>query len=111
MEKNRASLYIASNARYFPRDKIAYLKEKLEQADPDRFSLAASEKLRDPIMMLFISIFFGYSGVDRFILGDIVAGLLKLIFCGGGCVFTIVDWFLIVDRTKEVNYRNIMRLL
>ena len=111
MEKNKVNVYIASNARYFPREKIAYLKEKLEHADSDRFVLATSEKLKDPVMLFFISVFFGYAGVDRFILGDVVAGLLKLVFCGGGCVFTIVDWFLIIERTKEINYRNVMRLL
>lgn len=111
MKNNEVNIYIAANAKYFPTAKIPYLKEKLYEADEEKFKLVTNQQMKEPIAMLVISVLFGYTGVDRFMLGDIWAGFFKTMTCGGCLAFTIVDWFLIVDRTKEINYENMMKLL
>ena len=111
MRNNEVNIYIASNAKYFPTSKIPYLKEKLHEADEDKFLLVTSQPLKEPLALLAISVLLGYTGLDRFVLGDVWAGFFKTMTCGGCVAFTIVDWFLIVDRTKEVNYNNLMKLL
>lgn len=60
---------------------------------------------------MIISIFLGTLGVDRFMLGDIGMGILKLLtvrLCG---VLTIIDWFTIQKRVREQNWSNLMMVL
>ncbi|KAG0229630.1 hypothetical protein BGX31_006161 [Mortierella sp. GBA43] len=45
---------------------------------------------------IILSIFFGYIGVDRFYLGHIITGLLKLVTAGGFGIWYVVDIILIV---------------
>ena len=61
-----------------------------------------SEK-RDRVLILVISILLGYLGIDRFLVGDVGLGLLKLL-TGGVCgIFWLVDLFLITGRVDEYN--------
>ena len=62
-------------------------------------------------MVKLISIFVGGWGVDRFMLDDIGLGVLKLLTAGGCGIWTIVDWFLIQDKTKEYNYNKLQAYL
>lgn len=50
------------------------------------------------ILTLLISIFFGVLGVDRFIMGHIFLGILKLITGGGFGIWWLVDVILIASK-------------
>lgn len=50
------------------------------------------------IFALLMSIFFGTLGVDRFILGHIGLGLLKLITMGGFGIWWLIDLILIASK-------------
>ena len=68
-------------------------------------------KIKDPTTLLIISLFLGGLGVDRFMLGDTGMGILKLL-TGGCCgILTIIDWFTVMNRTKELNFNNLMTIL
>lgn len=58
------------------------------------------------ILALLMSIFFGSLGVDRFILGHIGLGILKLITLGGFGIWWLVDVILIASKYefKNVNW-------
>jgi len=60
---------------------------------------------------LLISVFLGSYGVDRFMLGDTTMGVIKLLTCGGCGIWTIIDWFSIINKTKEYNYKKIIEVL
>ena len=64
---------------------------------------------KNPQTLLIVSIFLGHFGVDRFMLGETGLGIAKLLTCGGLGIWTIVDWFLIMGKTKESNYQLFMR--
>lgn len=76
--------------------------------DEQRFQMVSMIELKDPTTLLLISIFIGGLGIDRFMIGDTGMGILKLL-TGGCCgVLTIIDWFTISKKTKELNFNNVM---
>jgi TM2 domain-containing membrane protein YozV len=56
------------------------------------------------IVTLLMSIFFGVLGVDRFMMGHIGLGLLKLFTFGGFGIWWLVDMILIATRHQ---YKNV----
>ena len=66
---------------------------------------------KDPGTMLVLSVLFGVMGVDRFMLGDMGMGLLKLLTFGGCGILTIIDWFTTKSRTNEFNRKKAMEIL
>ncbi len=52
------------------------------------------------VLTLVMSIFFGSLGVDRFIMGKIGTGILKLITLGGLGVWWLIDLILIATKYK-----------
>ena len=67
--------------------------------------------LKDPNVMLIISIFLGSIGVDRFMLGDIGMGILKLLTAGLCGILTIIDWFTISKKTKQANFAKLSQII
>lgn len=62
-------------------------------------------------MMLIISLFGGSFGIDRFMLGQVGLGLGKLLTCGGCGIWSIVDWFLIMDATRQSNAQKLFAVI
>ena len=111
MDQQKLDMYIMTNQKYFPAEKIMYLKDKLAEMDDSKFSLVSTIEMKDPTTMLLISLFLGSLGIDRFMIGDTGMGILKLL-TGGCCgILTIIDWFTITKKTKEVNFNKIMSLI
>ena len=111
MEIDKVDMYIMTNAKYYPNDKLMYIKEKLLAMDDSKYMLLHSIEMKDPMLLLLVSIFLGSLGIDRFMMGDIGMGVLKLLTFGVCGILTIVDWFTVQDRAKEINFNEIMKLL
>ena len=111
MDAQKVDMFIMTNQKYLPAEKIVFLKEKLLEADESKFSLASTVEFKDPTTILLISIFLGGLGIDRFMLGDTGMGILKLLTCGVCGILTIVDWFTVQKKAKELNFNKLMLAL
>lgn len=111
MDAQKVDMYLMTNAKYFESHQIPYLRDKLLAMDDSKYIVLHSLNLKDPTMILIISILIGGLGIDRFIIGDVGLGIGKLLTCGGLGIWTIVDWFLIMGRTREVNFLSMQQAL
>lgn len=111
LDQNKIDMYIMTNQKYFPEEKIVYLKDKLRTMDEEKFSLISTIEMKDPTTILLVSIFLGALGIDRFMLGDTGMGILKLLTCGCCGILTIIDWFTVSKKAKEANFNKLMSLL
>jgi len=110
MDSNKVEMFIATSGQKFPAEKLIEIKQKLEQMDDNKFMVLQSMQLKDPTTLLIISLLAGSLGVDRFMLGEAGLGVAKLL-TGGGCgIWTIVDWFTVMDRTRMNNYMKFVQL-
>ena len=111
MDSQRVDMFIMTNQKYLPAEKIVFLKEKLASADESKLALISSVEFKDPTTILLVSIFLGSLGIDRFMLGEAGMGILKLL-TGGLCgILTIVDWFCVQKKAKEINFNNLIAIL
>ncbi len=111
MDAQKVDMFVMTNQKYFPAEKIVFLKQKLMEVDESKFTLASTIELKDPTTILLLSLFLGGLGVDRFMLHETGMGVLKLL-TGGLCgILTIIDWFSVQKKAKDLNYNNIMTIL
>lgn len=111
MDHNKVDMYIMTNQKYLPAEKLVYVKERMYTMDDAKFALTSTVEMKDPTTILLVSIFLGSLGIDRFMIGDTGMGVLKLLTCGCCGILTIVDWFTISKKTKEKNFTKLMGLI
>ena len=111
MEKSKIDLYLTTNSQYFESTAIPLIRQKLENASDDTLVSLQATELKNPTTLLLVSIFLGSLGVDRFMLGDIGMGVLKLLTVGCCGILTIVDWFTIARKTKQKNLAAISMII
>lgn len=108
---NPVDQWLAINAKYFPTEQVQYIRQRLEALPEQQLSMLYSISFQDPTIMLVISLFGGSLGIDRFMLGQVGLGVGKLL-TGGGCgIWSIVDWFLIMDATRQSNAQKLFAVI
>jgi hypothetical protein len=111
MDAQKVDMYLISNNKFFTPYQLGVLRDYLIKLDDSKSFALHSAELKDPTMMLIVSIIAGSLGIDRFLIGDTGMGIGKLLTCGGLGIWWLVDLFLIMDRTKEVNFNRTMALI
>lgn len=104
-------MYLMTNAKYFQPQHLNYIRERLQAADDSKWGMIQAADLKDPTTMLIVSLFGGSLGIDRFMIGDTGLGVGKLLTCGGLGIWQIVDWFLIMDATRQKNMEKLQQFL
>lgn len=108
---SKVDMFLTVHNKDFPEVNLPAIRERLLQMDENKFNQVNMLQFKSPTTMLIISLFLGSLGVDRFMLGDTGLGVLKLLTCGGGGIWTIIDWFLISDKTRQANFQKLQMVL
>lgn len=111
MDARKVDQFITAKADYFPSESIFDIKYMLERVDDSLYPYILSQSYKNPIVVFIISFFIGHLGIDRFYIGQISWGLLKLLTCGGFGFWTICDWFLIWGATRNRNYTKLINCI
>lgn len=111
MEQQKVDMFMMMNNKYLPESQILFVRERLLAADDSKEGLLHAIQFKDPIITLVLSLLTGNLGIDRFFIGDTGLGVAKLITCGGLGIWTIIDWFLIMNATREKNFARLMSIL
>lgn len=109
MEQSKIDIFVSTMNEKFPSTNMMAVRSQLEKLDDSRFGLLQSLNYKNPTTLLIISLFLGSFGVDRFMLGQTGLGVAKLLTCGGLGIWTIIDWFTIKGKTKEMNFQMFMQ--
>jgi hypothetical protein len=104
-------MFLMTNAKYFEGHQVPMIRKQLEEASDDKWVQLQSIGFKDPTTSLIVSILGGSIGIDRFIIGDTGMGVGKLLTCGGFGIWAIVDWFLIMGRSREINFQLFQRVI
>jgi TM2 domain-containing membrane protein YozV len=100
-------------------NKIIYLttikgiRDSLPEDHRQNFDLQFAGREKNPTVALVLSLFIGALGIDRFYVGNILLGVLKLFTLGLLGLWTIIDWFLIMGaaRKKNLEIANEVRMM
>ncbi len=111
MEQQKVDMFLMSYGKYFEGHQLMMLRDKLTTLDDSKFLQLQAANLKDPTTLLIVSIIGGHFGIDRFLLGEVGLGIAKLLTCGGLGIWTMVDWFLIMGRTREINMQKVQSVL
>ncbi len=111
MDQQKVDMFIMSYGDKLPAEKILTVRERLLLLDDSKWCVLSTLQFKDPIVALVLSICLGQLGIDRFYIGDTSLGVGKLITCGGLGFWTIIDWFLILNATRERNYEKLSKFL
>ena len=111
MEQQKVDMFMMMNNKYLPESQILLIRERLLAADESKEGLLHAIQFKDPIITLVLSLLTGQLGIDRFFIGDTGLGIGKLITCGGLGIWTIIDWFLIMNATREKNFERLLTIL
>ena len=108
---NLISQFFLSNQGKFSEENLTKIKEKINQLTQDDILDLTSLEFKSPTTTLIISLLGGGLGLDRFYLGKTGKGIAKLLTCGGFGIWAIIDLFLIMGSTREVNTEKLIEVL
>ena len=96
MDQNKINMFLATNAKFFTAAQLADLRNRITELDDSL--LMYTSQLKDPTTALILSIFTGL-GIGQ-------------LLTGGGCgIWSLIDWFLIMDDTRNKNYQIMMNAI
>ncbi len=109
IDSTKIEFFIATMSDKFHSDDLLLIRSRLEALDDNRLIMIQSIDYKKPTTILIVSFFLGCFGIDRFILGENLLGILKLITCGGFFVWAIIDCFTALNRTREYNINKFLQ--
>lgn len=111
MDAQKVDMFIMTNAKFFESHHMIAIRDRIIALDDSKWPIFSTIQFKDPTTLLIVSILAGSFGIDRFMIGDTGLGVGKLLTCGGLGIWTIIDWFMIQDATREKNMTKLQQLM
>ena len=110
---NFTDSFLSANTGSFPSEQLPSLRQRLSQLDESQANqVIAAANIKNPTTALILSIFLGTLGVDRFYIGHVGLGVAKLLLAWLTFgIWTLIDWFLIINATKKANLADLNNAL
>src|SRR5512133_293866 len=96
MDAQSVDMFLMANSKYLEGHQMFQIRERLLTLDEPQWRMLQFMQFDDPVIILIVSLVTGPLAVDRFMLGDIGLGVIKLITCGGFGIWMLVDWVMIM---------------
>ncbi len=109
MEADKVDKFLLANESKFPEYEIPI--HRLLNFTPKQELILETTRFKRPGRILLVSIFFGTLGIDRFLTGDIVKGIIKLLTGGGLGIWWLADWFMITRVAKRKNMEKLNQII
>lgn len=107
MNDDQINNFLTLQNDMFPSEQIPAIREQLRKLSPD---LVAGISFKQPLVVFLFAFFLGIWGIDRFILGQVGLGILKLVTLGGFGFWALVDWFTAHSRARRYNARKLLAI-
>ena len=75
---DKLDIWFIQNGKYFPQDSIFNLQDKLSKLPESSIRLLFGLDLKNPTVMLLLCMFLGFFSIDRFMIGHIGMGILRM---------------------------------
>ena len=109
---DKVNQWLMIHNRNFNARDLPLVKSSLEKLDDNQFDDRLSVfQPKNPIINLIFSLFLSFIALDRFYIGQVGSGILKVVTLGGLGIWTIIDWFTAMKRTGEYNRDKLLVLL
>ncbi len=82
---------------------LALMISSIKEEKRKDFISKYNARAHNPTVVFGLSIYLGYIGVDRFVLGQTLLGILKLITLGGLNIWYLIDLFLVASAARKRN--------
>lgn len=109
MDQQKIQMFLITNQKKFEASQIPFITKKLNELSDHQVMVVSTADYKEPATLLIVSLFFGGLGVDRFMLGEIGMGVLKFLTLGGLGIWTIIDWFNIMSKTRKKNFETFLQ--
>lgn len=108
MKQETIQSFLLMNGEKFDSYQLPEIQRQLESIDDSKSGMVLGVSLQNPTLILILAIFTGW---DRFFIGDIGLGVLKVITCNGCGIWWLVDIFSAKKRTYQYNYKKFTEML
>lgn len=109
--KSEYELWFNDNKNYFNEETQPIVYTQLENFSDAQFEILCETKLKKPNLSVILALLFGMYGADRFYLGSVSVGLVKIFTLGVFGIVYIVDIFTAKRRAYEYNYASFMEII
>ena len=106
MDKNQVNLWLSVNAENFAPENLPTIKSILEQMNDNEMMYLQSVSFKKPSTILLIALLIGW---ERFFIGSIVLGILKVMTCYGCGIWWLIDVITAKNRTKKYNFEQFQK--
>ena len=107
MDNNQVNFWLGVNTENFNPTDLPAIKATLEQMDNNQMMFLQSAEFKKPSTIFLIAFLLGW---ERFFLGDVGLGIVKVITAYGCGIWWLIDIFTAKERAKKYNFQQFQKV-